>query len=195
MQNFQKLLNELQQKKAVIYGQFVGVVAVSDSQFSATYKKLGYKKVTRYNVRISKKSFLETVNTSTGAQEVGVEFTPKRDSYYNNIYSGLLEELKADANKKYVRLVWDTDKSNTVETCYVDGDGNIIAEDVETAKPFITPSAYKKATEGYGRQVHQRAMNIDVREVDISFENIAEIKVCGIHMVDDLLKKYIPFVR
>jgi hypothetical protein len=195
MTNFQGLKRALEAKKASIFGQFVGVVSVSSSQFDAAHKKLGYKKVTRYNVRIAKKSFLSTVNTSTGAQAVGVVFTPKRDSYYEDEYSGLLEHLKADPEKKYVRLVWDSDKRNTVESCYVDGDGNIIGTSIEDVRNFITPSAYKKATEGYGRQVHQKAMGIEVHEVDIGYENIAELKVCKIHMIDKALKKYIPLVR
>lgn len=193
----QNSYNDLQQNlKNNIFGQFIGVVVVSDSQFSAEYKAKGYKKVTRYNVQLSKKNFLEVVNTSTGAQDVGVEFHRKRDSYYESeLLNGFFEHLKSNPDKKYIKIVWDNDKHNSVESCYVDGDGNILGTKIDDVKSYVTGSAYKKATEGYGREKIMREMDIHVNEIDVHVENIAELKVAGFHVIDTDLEKYIPLVR
>jgi hypothetical protein len=178
-----------------IIGQFIGIVGVTNSQFSAQYKSMGYKKITRYNVQLTKKKFLDAVNTSTGAESMGVEFKSKRESFYEHEKLEFFEHLRSNPDKKYLRLVWDNDKHNTVKSVYVDPSGRVIGESVEAVKDFITPSAYKKATEGYGREKVMRDMGISVNENDIGIDSIAELKICGQHIIDAELNKYIDYVR
>ena len=180
-----------------ICGQFISAVIVSDSSFTAAAKARGCRKVTKVAVQLSKKNFIETVNTSTGAVEVGVEFKAKRESYYEDEkLNGFFRHLTSKPEKKYVRLVWDEDKKNTVTSVYVDGDGNILGENMtdEKVKPLILPSAIKKATEGYGREKVMRAMDISVHELDVKVENVARLKICGQEIVDGDLSNYLAYV-
>ncbi len=178
-----------------IVGQFIGIVTVTNSQFSAYYKNEGYKKITRYNVQLTKKKFLDVVNTSTGAESMGVEFKSKRESFYEHEKLEFFEHLRSNPDKKYLRLVWDNDKHNTVKSVYVDPKGRVIGETADDVKDFITPSAYKKAVEGYGRDKVMRDMGINVNENDVGIDNIAELKICGQHIIDPELEKYIDFIR
>jgi hypothetical protein len=178
-----------------ITGQFIGLITVTNSQFTANCKKSGYKKITRYNVQLTKKTFLEVVNTSTGASEAGIEFKSKRESFYEHEKLDFFEHLRSNPDKKYLRLVWDNDSHNTVKSVYVDPNGRIIGDSIESVKAFVTPSAYKSATEGYGRGKIMKEIGVNVNENDISIDNIAELKICGQHIIDPILEGFIDYIR
>ena len=183
-------------KSVGAFGQYIGAIIVSDSGFKAEYKKLGYRKVSRYNVQIQKKNYVNVVNSSTGAQKIGATFEPLRESYYNDEgLNGMFANLKKDNDKKYVKLTWDNDKNNTVETCYVDGDGNIIGQTLEDVKDYMTPSHVKSLTEGYGRTKVMKVAGIEVRHIQVKIENIAVLKIGGKIFTDVSLDVYRTYVK
>lgn len=178
------------------FGQFFGAVFRSDNGFKAEYKKQGYCKVTRLNVQIQKKNYVQVLNTTTGAEKAGIDFKPLRESHYNDEgLNGMFCSLKSNGEKKYVKFVWDDDKNNTCVSVYVDGDGNIIGESLDDVKHMMTPSYLKSLNGEYGRDKVKKAAGIKVRQIQVKIENIAELRVGGKTYIDELLKHIIPYVK
>lgn len=192
---FEGLKSTLTDKK--LFGQFVGIVTVTGKDlFTAANFKAGYRVVTRWNVRISKKEYVEVVNSSTGAVELGATFTPLRPSYYEGEAQGIFfSHLISNPEKKYIRIVFDADTTPEVKSVYVDPQGNVIGDCIESVKDLITPSAYKKATEGYGREKVLRTAGINVEPRSFCAENVAELTICGNVVIDALLKHFIKYVK
>ena len=176
-----------------IFGQKIGMVLVSDSGLNASAKKSGIRKVTRYNVAISKRSHVDIINTTTGAEKIGATFSQLAESNYDSEkLNGFLCHLKTDDTKKYVTLRWDDDKTNIHNTVYVDINLNVIAETFEQAKTLdiFTPSYIKSIEEGYGRTAVLKTADINVQTITVKIENIAVLKVCGHEVIDNNLTNY-----
>ena len=116
-----------------IFGQKIGFIAVTEPKVQKEFKEMGIKKVQHLVCTISKRSYLELVNTSTGIEELGVEVKSKRESFYENEkLGGLLSHLKKDPDRmKYLVVKFDTDDNRTHiqhvgEAIYVDKDMNVL---------------------------------------------------------------------
>ena len=178
-----------------IYGQKIGLVIVTQSGMSAPMARQGYRKVSRYNAPISKRSYLEVVNTSTGAKEVGAEFkqigTPRYESEKLN---GFFSHLISKPDKKYLRLCLDMEKSHVINSVYVQGT-TIVADTFEDACKLglFTNSYIKGRNQEYGREKVMKAADIHVKPLSIKIENIALIRVSGHEEIDPLLANYLAF--
>ena len=182
-----------------IAGQKFSLLAVSNSGFCAAAKQAGYKKITKCVVSIRKASYLDVVNTSTGAELLNVEFKPQRESFYESekLY-GLFSHLKSNPDEKYFQLKWDADdKGNSIKSVYVDAKLQIVATEITDTlvRSLYTPSAYKGLTEGYGRTKVMRENDINVMHITPKAGNIASIKIGGLdEVIDPDLKDYVGII-
>ena len=182
-----------------IFGQFVGIVTVTgDTTFPAKLWKEGYRIVTRWNVRISKRGFIGLLNSSTGAIETGIEFKPLQDSLYNSEkLGGFFSNLKSNPDRKYIKIVFDADKSPDTKAVYVAPDGSEIGDSIESIKHLISQKVYdKKVNENQSvRETVKKDAGIDVRYRPFKIENIAEITINGKTVIDPILAGYLKYVK
>ena len=137
----------------IAYGQFLTCMYVSEpktSDLNPEYKKAGIKKVSYFQTRLFKKSYLEMVNTSTGAINAGVEFKAVRKPTYNSVaLNGFLSELISDNEKKYMILKFRKSDTTFAHVKYVDGNGvEYKAEDILREKPVSERQAAIDAITG-----------------------------------------------
>jgi len=182
-----------------IYGQFVGIVTVTgDTTFPAKLWKGGYRIVSRWNVRISKRGFIELLNSSTGAVETGIEFKPLEEGLYNSEkLGGFFSNLKSNPERKYIKVLFDTDKTPDIKSVYVAPDGSVIGTTIESIKHLISQKVYdKKVNENQSvRETVKKDADINVKYRPFKIENVASITVCGMTVIDENLKDYIQFVK
>lgn len=189
---FDQLQGDLSGEK--LYGQFLGLTLVTDNGFAAASRKAGWRKVTVYNVQLMKKSYFDVVNTSTGAVEAGIEIHALRDSHYESEgHHGFFSHLASDPNKKYVRVVYDANKSHAPKTIYLNAMGEIVS--YEEAEAHFTDS-YRTKMRGEDEPKTARAKVLNAADIDVRFvpakvENIAVLKVGGVEVRDPNLKHYL----
>jgi hypothetical protein len=183
-----------------IYGQKFSITYVTNSGFNAASSKASYKKLTKVIMTIRKVSYLDIVNTSTGAIEKGVEFKPKRAPLYisEKLNSLFCRSIKYP-DKKYMTLRCNMldDKSNNIKSVYLDTNCNIVGKHIEepAIKVLYTNSGYKSRTVGYGRTKVMRENDIKVIHNTPKIENIVRIKIGGIDpLIDPQLKQYVGLI-
>lgn len=160
-------------------GQFFTVVAKTQSGFSASAKKAGYWKVSKFQSHVFVKSFSELTNTSTGMVELNATYKPENESLYNNIaHNGLLAELKSCPDKKYIRCMFN-EKTARPEVKFIDSFGNEI-----TAEDCLTASALAKFRHEKEFSAMSKSEKIaEISQVNIryfSWENITYLSIGGI---------------
>lgn len=180
-----------------IFGQKFSMVYVNDfhDSIKKEYKDLGITKVSYILGHISKKSYYEMANTSTGLEALGVNLLPKRESQYNyEKLNGFLASLKSKPDNKYLILRFDDDPArkniDVMKVVYIDKSGNILDE--KTVESYMTDSALKKKHKEYGRDAK---LDISVGYRPFKWDGIAELNVTGITIKDDKLKKYVRLVK
>lgn len=168
------------QKKENIFGQWVSLVTVTDQDKNVKpeYKGRGIKNVSKFQAHIRKQSYMDVLNTSTGAVELGLEFKPKRESYYNDIgHNGFLRSKKSDPSCLYIELRFnEKDKEPDV---------SVLIDD--TGKVYDFSILKEKSLSKRGELV--AACDISVKQFKI--ESIARLKVAGLDLIDESLKDYI----
>jgi hypothetical protein len=177
-----------------IFGQRITFTYINDFRASIRkeYKDLGIFKISVINAHVSKKSYYEMANTSTGLQNLGVEMYALRDSHYNyEKLNGFLACLKSDENKKYMIIRFDNDPErkniHIIKVVYVDKDGKTVSEkDVEA---MMTASALKKKRNEYGRSAK---LDLSVGYRPFKWTDIARLSVAGLKLEDDRLT---PFLK
>ena len=183
---YAQLRDTLEEKN--IFGQFVSIIVKSDNGFNAAAKRAGWTKVTTYkSLHVPKKGYIETLNTSTGAIEAGVEFSALRESYYNSeAANGFCSHLKSNPDEKYIRILYDRDKSDPARTVYVSPEGNIIS-DVKQVEHLFTDS-YRKKRAGEPSNTPRGQViagaEIDVRFLPVKIANVVRLKVSGMDFQD-----------
>jgi len=176
-----------------IFGQRITLTYVNDFRESIRkeHKDRGIFKISKINCHISKKSYYEMANSSTGLQDLGVEMLPKRESHYNyEKLNGFLASLKKDPDKKYVIIRFDKDPGrkniNIIDIKYIDKDGEVIPE--EEVKSMMTNSALKKMNNEYGRS---GKLDLSVGYRPFKWSEIARLSVAGIKLEDERLRPYL----
>jgi len=177
-----------------IFGQRFTFTYINDFRDSIRkeYKDLGIFKLSVINAHISKKTYYEMADTSTGLQDLGVKLLPKRDGHYNyEKLNGFLACLKSDETKKYMIIRFDSDPErqniNIIKVVYVDKNGVVIPEkDVEA---MMTPSALKKKRNEYGRSAK---LDLTVGYRPFKWSDIARLSIAGLRLEDDRLT---PFLK
>lgn len=163
-----------------IMGQFVSLVTVTDQKDNVKkeFKDLGVRKISRFQVHIRKKHYIELLNTSTGAAEMGIEFKPKRDSFYNHeAHEGFFCNLKSNPDKKYIEIRWNENDKEIDDSVLIDKDNNILKDDV------LKDSARSPRT------VLAEQLGVYIRQFKI--ESIALMRIAGKEFIDDKLKDYL----
>lgn len=177
-----------------IFGQRFTFTYINDFRDSIAkdYKDLGIYKISVINAHISKKTYYEMANTSTGLQDLGVEMYALRESHYNyEKLNGFLASLKSDETKKYLIIRFDSDPErqniNIIKVIYVDKDGKEIPE--KEVEKMMTPSALKKKRNEYGRSAK---LDLSVGYRPFKWSDIARLSVAGLKLEDDRLT---PFLK
>lgn len=180
-----------------IFGQRFTFIYINDFRESIAkdYKDLGIFKISVINAHISKKTYYEMADTSTGLQDLGVSLLPKREGHYNyEKLNGFLASLKSDENKKYMIIRFDDDPKrkniNIISVVYVDKDGNKISE--EEVEKMMTPSALKKKRNEYGRAAK---LDLTVGYRPFKWTDIARLSVAGLKLEDTRLSSYLKHLE
>lgn len=180
-----------------IFGQRFSFIYVNDFKTSIRkeHKDQGIMKISHIVAHISKKSYYDMTNTSTGVEKLGITVNPKQDSLYNyEKLNGLLAHLKSDPEKKYMLIRYDDDPSrknlHIMDVLYIDKDAQIIPENV--VESMMTPSALKSKRNEYGRSA---ALNLTTGFRSFKWHDIASIRLAGLVFVDSGLTKYATLVK
>lgn len=166
-----------------IFGQWISIVSVTDTDknLKPEFRKKGILKVSQFSAHVRKQSYIDLLNTSTGAVEVGVEFKSKRPSHYNSVaHEGFCSELKSDPTQKYFIVKFNENDTKTPKTIYLDAEMNVLDEDTILA-------------ERSGGNIRSQLVN-EVAKVQIrnfKLTSIAKMSVGGLQLVDEDLQKYI----
>lgn len=167
-------------QKDSIFGQWISLVTVTDQEKNVlpAYKGRGIKKVTKFQAHVRKQSYIDVLNTSTGAVALGVEFKPKRESHYNDIgHSGFLRSKKSDPSCLYIELRFNEKDKKPEVSILIDAAGKVY--DFSILK--------EKSLSKRGELV--AACEVSIKQFKI--ESVARLKVAGLDLVDESLKKYI----
>lgn len=180
-----------------IFGQRFTFTYINDFRDSIAkdYKDLGIYKISVINAHISKKTYYEMADTSTGLQDLGVKLLPKRDSHYNyEKLNGFLACLKSDETKKYMIIRFDSDPErqniNIIKVIYVDKDGKEIPE--KEVEKMMTPSALKKKRNEYGRSAK---LDLSVGYRPFKWSDIARLSVAGLKLEDNRLSQFLKHLE
>lgn len=166
-----------------IFGQWISIVSVTDTDknLKKEYRKQGILKVSQFSAHVRKQSYIDLLNTSTGAVETGIEFKPKRPSHYNSVaHEGFCSELKSDPTQKYFIVKFNENDTKPVKTIYLDAEMNVLDEDEILAE----------RGEGNVRtQLVEEVAKVQIRNFKLA--SIAKMSVGGLVLVDEDLQKYI----
>lgn len=180
-----------------IFGQRIGLIYVDDfsKNLAKDFKDQSIYKLSIINAYISKRSYYELANTSTGLRDLGVTLNPKRESHYNyEKLNGFLSNLKTNPEKKYVLIRYDSDPErkniHIIKTVYVRPDTREIMSE-ETVESMMTPSALKKKRNEYGRA---GKLNLSVGFRAFKWANIARLRVSGYSMTDNHLQPFLEYL-
>jgi len=162
-----------------IFGQWVSLLTVTDQEKNVKpqYKGRGIKKVTKFQAHVRKQSYMDVLNTSTGAVALGIEFKAKRASYYNDVaHNGFCRSLVSDPNKLYIEIRFNEKDKGPELSVLIDDAGNLYDFDILKEKPFNKRGELVAECE------------VSIRQFKI--ESIARMKVCGLDLIDEDLNKY-----
>ena len=164
---------------STVFGQFVSILSVTDQEKNLLpeYKNKGIKKVTKFQAHVRKQSYIEVLNTSTGAVELGLEFKPKRESFYNDIgHNGFCRSLKKDPSKLYLEIRFNDKDVSPEFSILVDDAGKVY------------PNTILKEKTKTARQELIDKFEISIRQFKV--ESIARIRIAGLDLIDPALDKY-----
>jgi hypothetical protein len=182
LNQFQEVLAMNEEK---IFGQFITITSVTDpiKDLLPEFKDMGIKKVSTIQTHLFKKSYLDIVNTSTGAMQAGVEFKPKKESPYTSLaLNGLCSELKSNPDKKYLILKFSGEDTSTIY--YVNDRGEKFDAGTILKEKYV--SVRKATMESLGVKVEFRAFNID---------NIYELSINKQILTDDRLDAIVSLTK
>lgn len=166
-----------------IMGQFVTIISVTDQtdKVLPQFKADGIRKVSKFQCHVRSDNYIDLLNKSSKADELGIEVKAKRKSYYSpEAHKGFCCHLNSDPDKKYFEVKW-TEKDKPVDdSFYLDAKG-VIRKAEEVLKD-------KKKND---RARLADAMRVQVRQFKI--ESIALMRVGGKTFVDPELKKFTDF--
>lgn len=175
----------LEAEKA-IFGQWISIVSVTDTDknLKPEYRKTGILKVSQFTAHVRKASYIDLLNTSTGAIEAGIEFKPKRPSYYETVaHNGFCSLLKSKPEEKYFIIKFNENDTKPAKTIYVNAEMKELKEE----------DILLEKKEGNVRT----QLVADVAEVKIrnfKLASIAKMSVGGLVLIDDDLCKYIAII-
>lgn len=169
-----------------IFGQWVSIVSVTDSDknLKKEYRKQGILKVSQFTAHVRKQSYIDLLNTSTGAIETGIEFTKKRDSHYDSIaHNGFCSELKSDPSQKYFIVKFNENDTKPPKTIYLDANMKVLDENEILAE---------KKDGNVRTQLVADVAKVQIRNFKLA--SIAKMSVGGLELIDDSLRKYIDML-
>ena len=166
-------------KQSIDNWQFFTMIAKTQSGFSASAKKAGYWKISKFQSHVFVKSFSELTNTSTGMVELNANYKPENESLYNAIaHNGLLANLKSNTSKLYIRCMFNEHNAKP-EVKFIDSNNNVI-----DPEECLTASALEKFRHEKSFSDMSKSEKIaEISQVNIryfSWENVQYLSIGGV---------------